>query len=142
MQSKSQRFANTVFPNVQAMAELQQEAKKQGGGKDLQVRKYKSLCKRAGSLVRNSGLMQTVAFFEARANKDEHYKILRDHLKKELKGLDIIRKEESLLDYVRSRSLPQYMYLTREVLHLLNWHKRLADAMITGTADHQGEDDR
>lgn len=142
MQSKSQRFANAVFPNVQAMAELQREAKKQGDGNDLQTIKYKSLCKRAGSLVRNSGLMQTVAFFEARANKDEHYKDLRDHLKKELNGLNIIRKEDSLLDYVRSRSLPQYMFLTREVLHLLNWHKRLADAMITGTADHhQGEDD-
>jgi len=138
MQSKSQLFTNAVFPNVQAMAELQ---KSDNGQNDLHARKYKSLCKRAGSLVRNSGLMQTIAFFEARGNKDAHYQYLSDHLDKELKKLEIMPKQESLANYVRSTSLPQYMYLTREVLHLLNWHKRLADTVITGTADHQEEDD-
>lgn len=139
MQSKNQRIANTVFPYVQEMAELQRVAAAQGDTRaDMEARKYKSLCKRAGSLVRNSGLMQTMAFFEARATKDAHYRRLREHLSGELAG---ILKGCSLLEYARTTSLPQYMYLTREVLHLLNWHKRLTEAMITGSADLQEGDD-
>lgn len=140
MQSKSQKFANAVFENVQKIAAIQQASTSPNDDQDMLAQKYKSLCKRAGSLVRNSGLMQTVAFFEARAKKDDHYLFLRDHLNDELKDLQINTGTESLLDFTRGRSLPQYMYLTREVLHLLNWHKRLADAMIRGTADQQGED--
>lgn len=139
MQSKSQKFANAVFTNVRRMADLQQAGA--AADDDLLARKYKSLCKRAGSLVRNSGLMQTVAFFEARAGKDDHYRDLRDHLDAEIKDLHINTGAASLLDFVRTRPLPQYMYLTREVLHLLNWHKRLADAMISGTADQQEGDE-
>ena len=41
-----------------------------------------------------------------------------------------------LFDYVRATSVPEYMYLTREILLLMNWHKRLADTLITKEDDN------
>jgi len=117
IQSKSQQFANQVFPHVQTMAATDRAAK------------YKTLCKKAGSLVRNSGLMQTLAFFKAR--DEEHHRDLVTHLEQELRSLEILPAGKNLFDYTRASSVPVYMYLTREILLLLNWHKRLADTLIT-----------
>ena len=135
IQSKSQRFANAVFPLVQKIA----------GGDAKQAVKYKTLCKKSGTLVRNSGLMQTLAFFQSRAaRKEEHFRNLVVHLEYELIGLEIIPADTGkdgnyLFEYVRTSSVPQYMYLTREILHLLNWHKRLADTLITRDEEGRGE---
>lgn len=136
MRSKSQIFADTVFPRVQEIASAQQQ------GQDLQARKYKSLCKRAGSLVRNSGLIQTLAFCTAKGQRpsEAHHHDLLNHLESELQALAILAGGQNLFDHARTASLPEYMYLTREVLHLLNWHKRLADTLIQGAADdHSGD---
>lgn len=127
IQTKSQRFANAVLPRVLAVA----------GDDQGQARKYKTLCKKAGSLVRNSGLMQVLAFFHARAQREHHFKTLIDHLTSELVAGEVIEpdaenQERYLFDYVRTTSVPVYMILTREVLHLLNWHKRFCDTLIDG----------
>ncbi len=126
IQSKSQRFANVVFNHVMEVAV----------GNPNEAGKYKTLCKKAGSLVRNSGLMQTLAFFQARSQKEAHFLTLTQHLEKELLTLHILEENPSpperyFFDSVRSSSVPVYMYLTREVLHLLNWHKRLCETLIT-----------
>lgn len=137
MRSKSQLFADTVFPKVQEIAALQQQ------NQDLRARKYKSLCKRAGSLVRNSGLIQTLAFFMAKGQRDaeRHHLDLLHHLQTELRSLNILPQGNDLAEHARTVSLPEYMYMTREVLHLLNWHKRLADTLIEGTADNDDTGD-
>jgi CRISPR type III-B/RAMP module-associated protein Cmr5 len=125
IQSKSQRFANAVFPRVEEAA------------RSAFAAKYKTLCKKAGSLVRNSGLMQTLAFFRARAARgEEHFGRLLADLEYEMNGLAIIpaaigNEGEHLFDHVRRSSVPEYMYLTREALHLLDWHKRLAATLIS-----------
>jgi len=125
IQSKSQRFANAVFPHVLEVAD----------GDPTEAGKYKTLCKKAGSLLRNSGLMQTLAFFQARGQKDIHFNILTTHIEKELVNLEILPEnsappDQYLFDQVRHSSVPVYMYYTREVLHLLNWHKRLCDTLL------------
>ncbi len=119
-QTKSQKFANAVFPNVQEIAKADNAAK------------YKTLCKKSGSLVRNSGLIQTLAFFKAKGQKNSeiHHLNLYNHLQRELEQLKIIPSEKDIFDYARHSSVPEYMYLTREMLHLLNWHKRFADTLI------------
>lgn len=122
IKSKSQEFANVVFPNVQ-----------DASVKDY-ASKYKTLSKKAGSLVRNSGLMQTLAFFRAKGEKEseKHHKVLYEDIHSELQKLKIIPNDtKKLFDYVRHTSVPEYMYLTREILHLLNWHKRLAETLIS-----------
>ncbi len=95
-------------------------------------KKYKTLTKKAGSLVRNSGLIQTLAFFCARGQKEheEHHQLLLDHLEQELQGLGLISQDEKLYQAVREAEVPQYMVFTREVLGLLNWHKRLVETLI------------
>ncbi len=121
IQSKSQKFANAVFPHVQQAAQ---------GDK---ASKYKSLSKKSGSLVRNTGLMQTLAFFKAKGQNpsEEHHRDFYDHLQAELLKLKILPPNKpDLFDFVRHASVPEYMYLTREILLLLNWHKRLADTLI------------
>ncbi len=132
VQSKSQKFANAVFPRVQAISQ----------GDSAGAVKYKTIAKKAGSLVRNSGLMQTLAFFQAKGQKEPHFKTLASHLTAELSELNIIPTDTgSLFDHVRASSVPQYMYLTRETLHLLNWHKRLADTLIIKDEKEEMNDD-
>ncbi|WP_462270684.1 type III-B CRISPR module-associated protein Cmr5 [Desulfobacter sp.] len=121
MQTNDQRYANEVFPNVQAMAGNEQAGK------------YKTVSKKAGSLVRNSGLMQALAFMKARGQKpaEHHHQTLLDHLQAELISLGCIPSATNdLTDYIRTTSLTSYMVHTRQVLLLLNWHKRLADTLI------------
>ncbi len=126
IKSKSQKFANQVFPNVQGMVMTERAAK------------YKTLSKQAGSLIRNSGLMQTLAFFKAKAQKpsEAHHQDLYNHLENELQNLEILPAGKELFDYVRASSVPVYMYLTREILLLMNWHKRLADTLIVKEEDN------
>jgi CRISPR type III-B/RAMP module-associated protein Cmr5 len=164
MKSKSQQYADKVFPNVQSVAALQQnggegdaQAKKEGDAQakkegDAQAKKYKSLCKKAGALIRISGLMQAVAFFVSKskskneAEKYQHLEFLH-HLQNELTSLAVVDSKsvhgsEWLLDYVRNQNLPKYMVMTREILQLCNWHKRLADTLIAGTSDdHDDKED-
>jgi CRISPR type III-B/RAMP module-associated protein Cmr5 len=127
VQSKSQQFADVVFPHVQQMAAGDRAAK------------YKTLSKKAGSLVRNSGLMQTLAFFKAKAQRpsEAHHGDFYSHLEEELRSLNIMPENgPGLFEYVRHASVPEYMYLTREVLLLMNWHKRLADTLISMEEDN------
>ncbi len=126
MQTNDQRYANEVFLNIQAMMD------------DGQAGKYKTVCKKAGSLVRNSGLMQAMAFLKARGQRqaEHHHQTLLDHIKDELIGLGCIPPATNdITDYIRTTSLSNYMIHTRQILKLLNWHKRLADTLILQEED-------
>jgi CRISPR type III-B/RAMP module-associated protein Cmr5 len=122
MQTNNQRYANVVFDHVQGIANQDNAGK------------YKTLCKKAGSLVRNAGLMQTLAFMLAKGMKDseKHHHTLLEHLREEMIALHCIpTNTPDLHAFVRQSQLPVYMVLTRQVLLLLNWHKRQADTLIT-----------
>ncbi len=134
LQSKNQRFSTAVYNNVAAVA----------NSKEALAKKYKGLCKRSGSLLRTSGLMQTVAFMEARGQREGQYHLLLEHLQSELDALKLVTGHQNqkhwLAGHIRRLELPQYMILTRDVLLLLNWHKRLADTLIEGDDDGEGQD--
>ena len=135
MQSRSQRFSDMVFRRVFEIADEQT----QGGEFDKKAKKYKSLCKRSGGMLRNSGLMQFIAFLKARGQRDSqrHHIILYDHLAEELQESGIMGNNDNLFRFCYTISLPMYIRLTREVLLLLQWHKRLADTLIQGDASEQ-----
>jgi len=124
MKTKSQRFAEVVFPNVAAVANQEYRDK------------YKTLSKKAGSLVRNSGLVQALAFFKARQQRagEGHHGVLVEHLEGEMRTLGLLA-DQSLYETAVSAPVPKYMVLTREVLFLLNWHKRLAETLIIKDKD-------
>lgn len=133
--SRNQAYSAAVYENVCSVAK---EPERIAG-------KYKGLCKRAGSLVRTSGLMQTVAFMEARGHpgSEKQYHILLEHLQSELLDLKVVNQQQGplwLAAYVRKLELPEYMALTSKILLLLNWHKRLVETFITADVEEEDHD--
>ena len=125
--TRNQRYSDLVFARVQEVGEQGDTAKR-----------YKSLCKRAGGILRTVGLIQFLAFITAKAEHGElHYLILTDHLREEMNALHLTGGNDarSLLSVVQSMNLPAYMQTTRAALQLLQWHKRIAEIMIHGDAD-------
>lgn len=133
--SRNQAYSAAVYDNVCSVAKEQESI----------AGKYKGLCKRAGSLVRTSGLMQTVAFMEARGQRDSErqYLVLLEHLQSELLKLKVVNQQQGrfwLAAHVRTLELPEYMALTSKILLLLNWHKRLVETLIKADVEEEDHD--
>ena len=132
MKSKSQEYSKVVFESVQRLVGKEPEDSKP-------VKRYKSLSKRAGGLLRSVGLVQFLTFLSAKAAKpgEVHHKFLLDHLACELKELKIlaINTPDQLISHVQQQELPQYMRITQEVLKLIQWHRRISDILIIGTVE-------
>lgn len=129
MKSKSQTYAECVFQRVNEVVEK---------GKD-NAGKYKSICKKSGSLFRNSGMVQYLAFLKAKGQRpsEVHHNTLYKHLEEELRELGVIPWSANLFEHAREISLPEYMHLSREMLHILQWHKRQAEILITAVEEGQ-----
>ena len=132
MKTRSQLFSEAVFGNVHEIAT----------GDPANARKYRGLCRSAGSLVRNTGLLPALAFFAARGSREpQHHDLLR-HLEHELNVLDLVTPPLPAADYpggvfplvswLRGCDLSDYLRVSRDVLRLLTWHKRLAETLIVG----------
>ncbi len=132
--TKNQCFSQAVFERVT------QQVNALGQG-TLRLRKYKGLCKRSGGMLRTMGLIQYLTFMRARGQRQTEiqYLDLLEDLRVESRTLNLVSgnidNQEHFLANIRSLELPKYMYLTREVLRLLDWHKRLADVLIQGAVD-------
>ncbi len=130
---KSQQYADMVFKKVSALAQEDGERPK----------RYKSLCKRSGGIFRTVGLVQFATFLEAKGRKEPHYADLARHLREELHEINLLRSEDSTdyLAQIRRLPLPAYMHVSRTVLHLLQWHKRLGEILIEGIPEDDGAED-
>ncbi|MGK5093672.1 type III-B CRISPR module-associated protein Cmr5 [Deltaproteobacteria bacterium TL4] len=135
MQTKNQKYSDLVFKKIEQL--------KMEKGEDKPVKRYKSLCKRAGGVMRTVGLIQFLTFLAAKATKprEVHHQYLLDHLTQELHAMRLVTATDSrtLLEMVRRQNLPEYMQTTKEVLRFLQWHKRIADILIEGTAEEGDE---
>ena len=131
--SRSQRCSDIVFRQVNELVEKNKD--------NTLLPKYKALCKRSGSLLRTVGLIQFLVFCQAKGMGEKHYAWLLEHLRLELaKSMGLkCSDEKGFLEQIRQQALPQYMRTTREVLWLLQWHKRIATVLIEGNAD-EGDD--
>ena len=128
----SQKYSNIVFSRIQANVNATTDG-------DV-LRRYKSLCKRSGGILRTVGLVQYLAFVMAKSkeNKSDHYKMLLNDLAEEwkrLSGNNTIANADAFLDNVRAMMLSDYMQCTRRMLLLLQWHKRISDILIEGEDD-------
>lgn len=131
--TRNQRYSDLVFARVQGVGEHGDMPKR-----------YKSLCKRAGGILRTVGLIQFLAFITAKAERGElHYQMLTEHLREELNALHLTGGNDArtLLAVVQTMDLPAYMQTTRAALQLLQWHKRIAEIMIHGDADDSDEEE-
>ncbi|WP_419780210.1 type III-B CRISPR module-associated protein Cmr5 [Maridesulfovibrio sp.] len=130
---RGQKYSDLVFKEVEAVSLSLDEKYRT---------KYKSLCKRAGGIFRTVGLLQFMAFIDAKGRKEKQYADLGEHLRSELCMLNLVTssKLEPFLRELRQAQLPEYMHLSRCVLDLLQWHKRISEIMIAGEADeYEGE---
>lgn len=93
--------------------------------------KYESYVKKTPALILTSGLGNTLAFFNSK--EDEAYKDLYRHLNDWAKKR--LNKEDTwdiLRDWIRDENTSSIdvFYLTREILNVLNWMKRFAEARL------------
>ncbi len=118
--TRSQRYSQIVFMKIQGYVDSPNAAK------------YKSLCKKSGGLLRTMGLIQFLVFLKAKSEKMPQYGDLLKHLQQELKDLKafVSANENNLIQELLKEKLPSYMKLTKTVLTLLQWHKRIAEILI------------
>lgn len=130
MITKSQKYSTLVFDDLEKTVQ---------DNLPETLKKYRSLSKKAGGLLRTVGLIQFLTFLDAKSSKEKHHRILLESLFGELKKLDITKKNNhlSFIAEVRKAELPEYMYLTSNILALLQWHKRLSEILIQMPAEEE-----
>ena len=112
----------------QRMAEIAFQRVKERTGKD--AGDYLSFANSFPSLVHSCGLVQAVAFADAKGKKnliEDISKVLEKH-------------PDELTVQARSKPLAAYMLLSREVLAAAGWVKRYAQALLKeeGRAENNG----
>lgn len=123
LKTTDQKRAGIVFKHVMEIKAKKDDAEL--------AEKYGSLALAAPTLIRTAGLVQALAFYEAKGK--EHHLTLITNWTRELKYLDVILEDKNnLLEYVASDScgLVEYMRLSREVLALSQWHRRFAQSVL------------
>jgi CRISPR-associated protein Cmr5 len=125
IRTRDQKRAELVFPNV----------KKLEG--DKLAKKYGAIALSAATLIRTAGLIQAVAFFEAKGKA--HHEKLMAHLREELESLGVLPTGQGLREFAASCDLLAYMRLTRETIALCQWHKRFAQSVLKVEPGEDGE---
>jgi CRISPR-associated protein Cmr5 len=124
IRTRDQKRAELVFPKVQELE-----------GENL-AKTYGAVALSAATLIRTAGLVQAIAFYEAKGK--DHHNIFLEHLKAELNDLGVLPAGQGLRQYAASCDLLAYMRLTRETIALCQWHKRFAQSVLKV---EPGEDD-
>lgn len=129
---RGQKYSDLVFKEVETVLPMETKFKT----------KYKSLCKRAGGMFRTVGLLQFMTFIDAKGRKEKQYAILGEQLRREMHELKLVNTSElePFLQTLRKAELPEYMHVSRCMLDLLQWHKRISEIMITGESDEHGSE--
>jgi len=96
-------------------------------------REYRNLAKSLPALVMSNGLMQTVAYLQAKADnrkRNEHAQ-LRDHILEWLVREDVIGQPdfESAMKWSMTTTTLEYQRATEETQAILRWIRQLADTV-------------
>lgn len=119
LRTRDQRRAQLVYENTRSI-ENRPFAKKYGG-----------LALPAATLIRQCGLVQALAFYEAKA--EDHHRQFVAHLQQELTQLGFLSTEPGgpeLREQAMRCDVTEYMRLTKETLALCQWHKRFAQSIL------------
>ena len=102
---------------------------------------YQNLAKGLPALIMNSGLMQVMAFLHEKGSKQEHSKVLGQHLrdwlhlrfKKELPSADFAAFMQALM-----KAEPRtFQHITTEAFAWLRWVRQMAPAVRGLTREEQ-----
>jgi|SRR5579883_1795717 len=114
MQTRDQKYAVDVFEKV---------TKTKEHGKDF-YQGYGAMAHKLPVLIRTGGLMQALAYVDARG-KDSQKQLLQD-LARTVEQADAA----SLLRRAREAGISEYMLLTQQVQDALLWYKRFAQSVL------------
>lgn len=101
--------------------------------------KYRTLCVKMPSLLKQSGLVQSLAFMRARSG-DEGKAFCNDLA--EVYGIS--KKDEKsagavLQDRAQIAALPEYLILSRDLIEVSIWFRRFAQSELKEEDDVSGE---
>ncbi len=111
------------------------------GSKLSKNKEYKSYVKKMPMLIKTNGLGAAVAFAFAKGSKNgiaqtnEPWGLIYNQLEKWLTSKGEKIQNNQLAQYLTKTSSASYRSMTIEVLALLNWMKRFADALIEGESE-------
>ncbi|MCW7078434.1 MAG: type III-B CRISPR module-associated protein Cmr5 [Canidatus Methanoxibalbensis ujae] len=106
-----------------------QEVKEEG--EELQ-KNYNSYVKKAPTLIQTNGLPNALAFYYNRRKREKAYELLYKHIADWNQVKRIRGDKEFLLWIVEDASSMDVFQVTGEVIALLNWMKRFAEAELKG----------
>ena len=92
--------------------------------------KYKGQVKKIPVLMQTNGLGNTLAFMCSKEEYEPLYKQLQEWLRKPENPYKVLSKDDKLLEFVISQPSPVYRHVTKELIAVLTWMKRLADSLI------------
>lgn len=84
---------------------------------------YLTVAKTFPALIHNSGLVQALAFAQAKGGDKEAYTVYINHL------IDVMG-EDNLENESRTADIVRYQYLSREAIEAATWLKRYAEALL------------
>lgn len=126
IQTNSQRCSEYVFKSVVKFNDTEKSLEKR--------KRYKALCKDGGGTLRTVGLIQFLIYLKS---KDDHHMVLLKHIALEYYNIfesqnvtDGEKAVNNLLEKVHKSELPEYMFMTRRILSLLQWHKRIVSVVL------------
>ncbi|GAC1637336.1 MAG: type III-B CRISPR module-associated protein Cmr5 [Ktedonobacteraceae bacterium] len=111
MQTRDQKYAAKVYDKVSKVSKEERDS-------------YGSMAHKLPVLIRSAGLVQALAFVDARGKEAQKH-LLRD-LADTVDQKDI----QTLLARARQAPLSEYMRLTQQVIAALLWYKRFAQSVL------------
>ncbi len=118
MQSREQEYAAKVYVRVENFRAQHPDEK------DKDRKRYGSMAHKLPILVRQAGLVQALAFVQSRD------KVPTNQLLSDLAQTVDAGSAANLLDRSRQANLPEYIYLTDQVMLALKWYKRFAQSVL------------
>jgi CRISPR/Cas system CMR-associated protein Cmr5 small subunit len=113
--TRQQVWANAAFEAVLARKE------KDGASK------FATYCMRGPNLMRQSGLVQALAFLLARAPGD---RMAREYVDAVARALEPDSNARALLDRARKADLAEYLFLSRSAVGVALWLRRFAQSEL------------
>lgn len=112
MQTRDQIYAATVYEQVSNIR------------REPEYKKYGAMAHKLPILIRTAGLVQALAFVEARG-KEIQKRLLTD-----LKVTIESNEPRTLLMHAQQADLSEYMRLTQQIMAALLWYKRFAQSIL------------
>lgn len=119
MRTRGQIYSKKIYTHVIQAAERDKQVA--GYGK-----KYGTMAHRLPILVRTAGLVQAVAFVEAKRNSNEAWGDYLDNLAQTLGKTD----GPAFLQSCQEVPITQYIHLTNQANEAMVWFKRFAEAIL------------